>query len=425
MINRDLYLEELKSRMWNDSVKIITGIRRSGKSFLLNSIFYEHLISSGIKEDRIIKFAFDSATDLAKIGEDLIELEKNKRKVSYKKFISYLETLISSKERFYLLLDEVQRLEAFEYVLNGYLSMGNIDIYVTGSNSKFLSSDVITEFRGRGDEIHVMPLSFSEFYGYLKGDVSKRLFEYMTYGGLPRTVLAQSDKQKMNYLSSQLEKTFIKDVVERNNIRNTEELNELMNFVASGISTLINPSKLEKRFMSEKKTHLSTDTISNYMKYLQDAFIIDKALRYDVKGKSYISTPYKVYFEDTGLRNAKLGFRQVEFTHLMENMIYNELKSRGYKVDVGVVETREKNQRKQLEVDFVANEGSQRFYIQSAYDIYSEDKLLQETKSLDNISDSFKKIIITERSIVRHHNDKGYLFLSLEDFLLNQDSCLD
>lgn len=422
MINRDLYLEELKSRMWNDSVKIITGIRRSGKSFLLNSIFYEHLISSGVKEDRIIKFAFDSATDLAKIGEDLIELEKNKRKVSYKKFISYLETLISSKERFYLLLDEVQRLEAFEYVLNGYLSMGNIDIYVTGSNSKFLSSDVITEFRGRGDEIHVMPLSFSEFYGYLKGDVSKRLSEYMTYGGLPRTVLAQSDRQKMKYLSSQLEKTFIKDVVERNNIRNTEKLNELMNFIASGISTLTNPAKLEKRFISEKKVLLSVDTISNYIKYLQDAFIIGKALRYDVKGKSYISTPYKVYFEDTGLRNAKLGFRQVEFTHLMENMIYNELKSRGYKVDVGVVETREKNQRKQLEVDFVANEGSQRFYIQSAYDIYSEDKLLQETKSLDNISDSFKKIIITERSIVRHHNDKGYLFLSLEDFLLNQDS---
>lgn len=422
MINRDLYLEELKSRMWNDSVKIITGIRRSGKSFLLNSIFYEHLISSGVKEDRIIKFAFDSATDLAKIGEDLIELEKNKRKVSYKKFISYLETLISSKERFYLLLDEVQRLEAFEYVLNGYLYMGNIDIYVTGSNSKFLSSDVITEFRGRGDEIHVMPLSFSEFYGYLKGDVSKRLSEYMTYGGLPRTVLAQSDRQKMKYLSSQLEKTFIKDVVERNNIRNTEELNELMNFIASGISTLTNPAKLEKRFISEKKVLLSVDTISNYIKYLQDAFIIDKALRYDVKGKSYISTPYKVYFEDTGLRNAKLGFRQVEFTHLMENTIYNELRYRGYKVDVGVVETREKNQRKQLEVDFVANEGSQRFYIQSAYDIYSEDKLLQETKSLDNISDSFKKIIITERSIVRHHNDKGYLFLSLEDFLLNQDS---
>lgn len=422
MINRDLYLEELKSRMWNDSVKIITGIRRSGKSFLLNSIFYEHLISSGVKEDRIIKFAFDSATDLAKIGEDLIELEKDKRKVSYKKFISYLETLISPKERYYLLLDEVQRLEAFEYVLNGYLSKGNLDIYVTGSNSKFLSSDVITEFRGRGDEIHVMPLSFSEFYGYLKGDVSKRLFEYMTYGGLPRTVLAQSDRQKMKYLSSQLEKTFIKDVVERNNIRNTEELNELMNFIASGISTLTNPAKLEKRFISEKKVLLSVDTISNYIKYLQDAFIIDKALRYDVKGKSYISTPYKVYFEDTGLRNAKLGFRQVEFTHLMENTIYNELRYRGYKVDVGVVETREKNQRKQLEVDFVANEGSQRFYIQSAYGIYSEDKLLQETKSLDNISDSFKKIIITERSIVRHHNDKGYLFLSLEDFLLNQDS---
>ena len=219
-----------------------------------------------------------------------------------------------------------------------------------------------------------------------------------------------------------MEKTFIKDVIERNNIRNTEELNELMNFIASGISTLTNPAKLEKRFISEKKVLLSVDTISNYIKYLQDAFIIDKALRYDVKGKSYISTPYKVYFEDTGLRNAKLGFRQVEFTHLMENTIYNELRYRGYKVDVGVVETREKNQRKQLEVDFVANEGSQRFYIQSAYDIYSEDKLLQETKSLDNISDSFKKIIITERSIVRHHNDKGYLFLSLEEFLLNQDS---
>lgn len=422
MIDRPFYLEKLKTRIWNDSIKIITGIRRCGKSFLLNSIFYEYLINSGVEEDHIIKFAFDSATDLAKIDEDLIELEKNKRKVSYKKFISYIETLISPKEKYYLLLDEVQRLEVFEYVLNGYLSMGNIDIYVTGSNSKFLSSDVITEFRGRGDEIHVMPLSFSEFHHYVGGDVLPRLDEYMTYGGLPRVILAQSIESKTKYLSDQMEKTFLKDVIERHDLKNTEGLNELVNIIASGISCLTNPTKLENRFKADKKANLSADTINKYIEYLKESYILDKVVRYDVKGKTYISTPYKLYFEDVGLRNAKLDFRQVEFSHLMENVIYNELKVRGYKIDVGTVETREGNTKKSLEVDFVVNNGSKRYYIQSALDISSEEKLIQETKSLDYIPDSFKKIVIVNYTFAPKTNEKGYIFLSLEDFLLNQDS---
>lgn len=422
MIERNLYLEKLKSRMWNDCIKIITGIRRCGKSFLLKEIFYNYLISSGVPADRIVVFSFDSALDLESIGEDLVELQRERRKVDYRKFMAHINPLVPKDGRFYLLLDEIQLLDSFEFVLNGYLSLGNIDIYVTGSNSKFLSSDVITEFRGRGDEIHVMPLSFSEFYGYAQGDVTRRLDEYMTYGGLPRTVLAKTDESKMEYLSSQMDRTYMKDVIERNRIRNTEELNELLDFIASGISTLTNPAKLENRFRSEKKVKLSADTISCYIKELKEAYIIDQALRYDVKGKSYISTPYKLYFEDIGLRNARLGFRQVEFTHIMENAIFNELKFRGYKVDVGMVGIREKNESKQLEVDFVANSGSQRFYIQSAYDIHDEEKLAQETKSLDHIPDSFKKVVVTGRNIVPKHNDKGYLFISLADFLLNQDS---
>lgn len=307
--------------------------------------------------------------------------------------------------------------------MNGYLSLGNIDIYVTGSNSKFLSSDVITEFRDRGDEIHLMPLSFSEFFNYSPdADVSRKLDEYMTYGGMPRAVLTSGDEAKMNYLSSQLEKTFLKDVIERNNIKNTEELDELMNIIASGISSLTNPLKMENRFLSEKKVKLSANTISNYIKYLKESYILSQSFRYDIKGNAYISTPFKIYFEDVGLRNAKLDFRQVEYTHIMENVIYNEPRFRGYKVDVGIVKTRENDVRKQLEVDFVANSGNQRYYIQSAYDIADNEKLAQKTKSLNHIGDSFKKIVVVNKNIVPKRNDKGYLFISLADFLLNADS---
>ena len=422
MINRPIYLEQLKNRMWNDSIKVITGIRRCGKSFLLNNIFKEYLIESGISEKNIICFSFDSALDLSKIGEDLIELQKEKRKVDYKKFVNYLETLISSKGQYYIFLDEVQLLDAFEFVLNGYLTRGNFDIYVTGSNSKFLSSDVITEFRGRGDEVHVLPLSFSEFFDYKKGSIEKRIDEYMTFGGLPRTVLAKTNEAKVKYLSDQLEKTFIKDVIDRNSIKNTEELNELIEVLASGISSPTNPLRLENTFRSEKNVKLTADTITNYIKYLQDAFIIKKVLKYNIKGKSYISTPFKIYFEDVGLRNAKLDFRQVEYTHLMENVIYNELRYRGYNVDVGVVEIREHNIRKQLEVDFIANNGSNRYYIQAAYDIPDEEKLQQEVKSLDNIPDSFKKVIVINRDIIPKHNNSGYLFISLRDFLTDPQS---
>ena len=409
--------------MWNDSIKIITGIRRSGKSFLLKNIFTEYLYSIGVNKENIIIFSFDSALDLSLIGEDLVELEKQKRSVDYKKFLNYISPLILPSQRYYMILDEVQRLDSFEFVLNGYLSMGNIDIYVTGSNSKFLSSDVITEFRGRGDEIHLMPLSFSEFFNYSPdADVSRKLDEYMTYGGMPRVVLTNGEEAKMNYLSSQLEKTFLKDVIERNNIRNTEELDELVNIIASGISSLTNPLKLENRFLSEKKVKLSANTISSYIRYLKESYILDQAFRYDIKGRAYISTPFKIYFEDVGLRNAKLDFRQVEYTHIMENVIYNELRFRGYKVDVGIVNTRENDVRKQLEVDFVANCGNQRYYIQSAYDIADSEKMVQETQSLDHIDDSFKKIVVVNRNIVPKRNDKGYLFISLSDFLLNADS---
>ena len=423
MIQRPVYLERLKNRMWNDSIKIITGIRRSGKSFLLKNIFTEYLYSIGVNKENIIIFSFDSALDLSLIGEDLVELEKQKRSVDYKKFLNYISPLILPSQKYYMILDEVQRLDSFEFVLNGYLSMGNIDIYVTGSNSKFLSSDVITEFRGRGDEIHLMPLSFSEFFNYSPdADVSRKLDEYMTYGGMPRVVLTNGEEAKMNYLSSQLEKTFLKDVIERNNIRNTEELAELVNIIASGISSLTNPLKLENRFLSEKKVKLSANTISSYISYLKESYILDQAFRYDIKGRAYISTPFKIYFEDVGLRNAKLDFRQVEYTHIMENVIYNELRFRRYKVDVGIVNTRENDVRKQLEVDFVANCGNQRYYIQSAYDIADSEKMVQETQSLDHIDDSFKKIVVVNRNIVPKRNDKGYLFISLSDFLLNADS---
>ena len=425
-IKRNKYLDMLKIRKHNGFVKVITGIRRCGKSYIMNKIFYEDLLKNGIDENHIIKFAFDSAKDLALIGEDLQKLNKSKQKVNPKKFMNYIESKIVDKEMYYLLLDEVQLLDCFESVLNGYLRENNLDIYVTGSNSKFLSSDVLTEFAGRGDEIHVLPLSFSEFYAYNNDNLDYAFDDYMVYGGLPAIALMQTPEQKISYLKTQIKNVYLKDIVERNNLSGDENLEELLNIIASGISTLTNPSKLENTFKSVKNSKISANTINSYIKYMEDSFIVSKAQRYDVKGKKYINTPYKIYFEDVGLRNAQLDFRQIENTHIMENVIYNELRYRGYLVDVGVVPTRETVngiiERKQLEIDFVANLGSKRYYIQSAYDIPNEQKMIQETKSFDKTKDSFKKIIIVEKSMKPRRTDKGYLIMGVKEFLLDLNS---
>ena len=435
-IKRDKYLEMLKIRMHNGFVKVITGIRRCGKSYLLNEIFYNYLIESGVKESNIIKFAFDSASNLKMIGEDLFQLKKNKQKVNPNKFMDYIEQKIDDKEDYFLLLDEVQNLDCFETVLNGYLRQKNLDIYVTGSNSKFLSKDVLTEFAGRGDEIHILPLSFSEFYacyGESGGESERSLSildyafdDYMVYGGLPAIVNMKTPEQKATYLKTQIDNVYLKDIIERYNLSTEENIGELMNIIASGISTLTNPTKLANTFKTVKNANLSPATINNYIEYMQEAFIISKVNRYDVKGKKYINTPYKIYFEDNGLRNARLDFRQIENTHIMENVIYNELRFRGYNVDVGVVEIRESNGetqvRKQLEIDFIANQGNKRFYIQSAYDIPTSEKMEQETKSFDKVDDSFKKILIVEKSMKPRRNEKGYLMLGVKEFLLDPNS---
>lgn len=425
-IKRDKYLEMLQIRRHNGFIKVITGIRRCGKSYLMNDIFYEKLRQEGVDESHIIKFAFDSAEDLLLIGEDLQDLFINKKKVDPKKFMTFISQRMIDNDMYYLLLDEVQNLGCFEAVLNGYLRKKNMDVYVTGSNSKFLSSDVLTEFAGRGDEIHVLPLSFSEFYANYQDGLDYAFDDYMIYGGLPAVALMKTSEQKSSYLKTQLQNVYLKDLVERNNLNSDENIGELLDIIASGISSLTNPTKLANTFKSIKNTSLSALTIDRYITYMQQAFILSKVNKYDVKGKKYISTPYKIYFEDVGLRNARLDFRQIEETHLMENIIYNELRYRGYNVDVGFVETRENIdgtlKRKQLEIDFVANQGNKRYYIQSAYDIPNEEKMKQETKSLDNIDDSFKKIIVVRNSIKPRHNEKGYLIVGLKEFLLDPNS---
>lgn len=425
-IKRDKYLEMLQIRRHNGFIKVITGIRRCGKSYLMNDIFYEKLRQEGVDESHIIKFAFDSAEDLLLIGEDLQDLFINKKKVDPKKFMTFISQRMIDNDMYYLLLDEVQNLGCFEAVLNGYLRKKNMDVYVTGSNSKFLSSDVLTEFAGRGDEIHVLPLSFSEFYANYHDGLDYAFDDYMIYGGLPAVALMKTSEQKSSYLKTQLQNVYLKDLVERNNLNSDENIGELLDIIASGISSLTNPTKLANTFKSIKNTSLSALTIDRYITYMQQAFILSKVNKYDVKGKKYINTPYKIYFEDVGLRNARLDFRQIEETHLMENIIYNELRYRGYNVDVGFVETRENIdgtlKRKQLEIDFVANQGNKRYYIQSAYDIPNEEKMKQETKSLDNIDDSFKKIIVVRNSIKPRRNEKGYLIVGLKEFLLDPNS---
>ena len=427
-IKREQYLNELIVRKHNTLIKIITGIRRCGKSYLLNTIFYDHLIKSGIKEDHIIKFAFDSANDLSLINEDLIELSLNNRKVDPKKFINYINRQIKDNQMYYLLLDEIQNLGAFESVLNGYLRQNNIDIYVTGSNAKFLSKDIITEFAGRGDEINILPLSFSEFMSTYEGNKEQAFQEYITYGGLPFVCLFKNNEQKINYLKRLFEETYLTDIKKRYNIKNnSEELDELLNILSSSIGSLTNPTKLSNTFKSVKNKSISKTTIAKYIEYIKDSFLIDEVRQYDIKGKKYINSPKKYYFSDLGLRNARINFRQLEQTHSMENIIFNELKLRGFNVDIGIINQRAKdknnqNIRQRLEVNFIANKGSNKIYIQSAFSIHSLEKEQQEQRPLIKINDSFKKVIITSGFISKHYNEQGILIMNIYDFLLDPNS---
>ena len=423
-IKRDYYLNKLISRKANGLIKVITGVRRCGKSYLLNTLFFRHLLDSGVSDDHIIKFAFDSADDLYLIGESLIELQKHNQKVDPEKFMAYIRSRIVDKGMYYLLLDEVQMLDSFEAVLNGYLRKDNMDVFVTGSNAKFLSSDIITEFAGRGDEIHMYPLSFSEFMTYFKGDKYEGLSQYMLYGGIPLVVLRENEKDKATTLDNLFSEIYIRDIVARHGVRKKGELEDLLNIVSSAVGSLTNPEKLKNTFHSVKKSRITSATIKKYLGYFEDSFLLESAHRYDIKGKAYIETPKKYYFSDLGLRNARLNFRQYEPTHTMENVIYNELRMRGYSVDVGVVPVAEKDQkgqviRKQLEVDFVCNLGSGRYYIQSAYSIPDEEKRAKETRPFTKIEDSFKKIVITNDVVPPQYDNRGIFTINIYDFLLD------
>ena len=409
-IKRDYYLKELIDRIDNGLIKIITGIRRCGKSYLLNVIFKNYLLGEGIDKEHIIQLSLDENRNKKYLDPDILD--------------SYIRNLIKDNNRYYLLLDEVQEVKDFEYVLIGFMHISNLEIYVTGSNSKFLSSDIVTEFRGRGDEIRVYPLSFSEFYSVYNGSEEKALNEYYTFGGLPLTVLSKTDNTKINYLRTQKDNVYINDIVDRNKIQNKEELEMLVQIVASDIGCLTNPLKLSNNFKERDNLSTMTDkTIYNYLGYLQDAFMIEKARRFDVRGKRFIETPQKYYFTDMGIRNSFIDFRQSEeISHIMENVIYIELKKRGYNVDVGSVEIREGNKKKQLEIDFVANKGNNKIYIQSALEMKTADKVKQEQKSLLNVNDFFKKIIIVGDNIKKSRYDNGIILMSIYDFLLDENS---
>lgn len=411
-IKRNSYLKQLISGKLNGLIKIVTGIRRCGKSYLLFKIFRNHLLEQGVTPDHIISLALD----------DIL----NEEYCDPKKLVLYIKENIKDSQIHYVLLDEVQMVDNFVGALNSLLHIDNVDVYVTGSNSKFLSSDIATEFRGRGDEIRIYPLSFSEFLSEYNGDKNDAWRDYITYGGLPLILSLESSQQKSNYLHNLYQTVYLKDLIDRNGIKKAVEFDALTKVMASSIGSPCNPNKLSNTFKSVSNTDLSSITIDNYLGFLQDAFLLEKASRYDIKGKKYIGTLSKYYFVDMGLRNCLLGFRQIEETHLMENVIYNELRSRGYLVDVGVVETRTRTEnqgmlRKQLEIDFVVNNGSKRYYIQSALSLPNEEKIEQEMASLKNVSDSFQKIIIVKDNIVPHHNESGILFINLYDFLLNRE----
>ena len=412
-IGRDVYLNKLISKRHNGLIKVVTGMRRCGKSYLLFNLFKEYLVNEGVAENHIIEIAFDSF--------------ENKRYRDPEVLFPYIMEKMSDERMDYVLLDEVQMLDDFESVLNSLGRKQNVDVYVTGSNAKFLSKDIITEFRGRGDEVHMYPLTFGEFMSVYDGDKQEGWRDYVLFGGIPLVLGFETADQKSDFLKSLFEETYISDITGRNNIRNKAELEELLNILSSAIGSLTNPSKLSATFKSVKNKSISKDTIIKYIDYLRDSFLIDSAIRYDIKGKKYINTPSKYYFTDLGLRNARLNFRQVEETHVMENIIFNELKVRGYNVDVGVVVMNEvdkngKKIRKQLEVDFVCNKGSKRFYIQSAYALPDKEKMEQEQRSLVNTGDGFKKIIITKDAVAPLYNEEGILVMSVYDFLLNPDS---
>ena len=412
-IRRDTYLNKLISKRHNGLIKVITGLRRCGKSYLLFDLFREYLRKSQIPDDHIIEMAFDAY--------------ENKKYRDPEIFFPYLAERINDQDQYYVLLDEVQLLGDFESILNSLVRRKNVDVYVTGSNAKFLSKDIITEFRGRGDEVHMYPLTFAEFMSVYEGEKADGWRDYVLYGGIPLVLTFTTPDQKGDFLKSLLEETYISDIIGRNNVRNKAELEELLNILSSSIGSLTNPSKLSATFKSVKHTTISKVTIKRYIDYLEDAFLIDSAIRYDIKGKKYIDTPSKYYFTDLGLRNARLNYRQVEETHAMENIIFNELKVRGYNVDVGVVVMNEtdpagKKIRKQLEIDFVCNKGSKRYYIQSAFAMQDEKKMQQEQRSLVNTGDGFKKIIITKDAIAPLYNEEGVLVMSVFDFLLNPDS---
>ena len=424
-IKRDFYLNKLIKRKNNGLVKVITGIRRCGKSYLLNTIFYHYLLENGVSKDHIIRFAFDSADDLYLIGENLIELEKKNRKANPEKFMSYIRSKTVDSEMYYLLLDEVQMLDCFETVLNGYLRKDNMDVYVTGSNAKFLSSDIITEFAGRGDEIHMYPLSFSEFISVYQGDKYEGLSQYMLYGGIPMVVLKNGDADKAAVLNNLFDEIYIRDILKRNKIKNQGELKDLLNILSSAVGSLTNPEKLKNTFRTVKKSKITATTIKKYLDYFEDSFLMEAVHRYDIRGKAYIETPKKYYFSDLGLRNSRINFRQFEQTHMMENVLYNELRMRGYNVDVGVVTIAQKDSngkviRKQLEVDFVCNAGSKRYYIQSAYSMPDEKKQAQEIRPFRKIDDSFKKIVVTKDIVPLHYDENGILIMNIYDFLLDQ-----
>ena len=428
-IHRDYYLDKLIKRKNNGLVKVITGIRRCGKSYLLNNIFYHYLADSGVREDHIIRFAFDSADDLVLIGESPIKIEKEKRGADPEKFMAYIRSRVTDDDMYYLLLDEIQMLDCFEAVLNGYLRKDNMDIYVTGSNAKLLSKDVATEFAGRGDEIHLYPLSFAEFMSVYHGDKYEGLSEYMLYGGIPIVVLRESAAEKAAILKNLFDEIYIRDITKRNRIKNIGEMEDLLNVLSSSIGSLTNPEKLRNTFRTLKKSKITSPTIKKYLNYFEDSFLVESAQRYDIKGKAYIETPKKYYFSDLGLRNARINFRQFEQTHSMENVIYNELRMRGYNVDVGIVPIAEKDSngkviRKQLEVDFVCNLGSVRYYIQSAFSLPDESKRLQEIRPFRKIDDSFKKVIITKDIVRPFYDEFGILTINIYDFLLNP-GCLE
>lgn len=412
-IKRDVYLNKLIRKKKNGLIKVVTGVRRCGKSYLLFRLFHDHLLDAGVPKDHIIEVALDDRSNKALRDPDAT--------------LQYVKENIRDKKDYYIVLDEVQYLNEFEDVLNSLLHIRNVDIYVTGSNSKFLSSDVITQFRGRGDEIHVYPLSFLEYTSAWQGTLEEAWDDYLVYGGLPLILSMEAQEDKAEYLRALFQKVYISDIVERHSVRNKAELDELVDVLASAIGSYTNQNKLAKTFKSIKGKTISDKTIKNYIDYLIDSFLISKVTRYDIKGRKYIGSPSKYYFEDVGLRNARLGFRQVEPTHLMENIIYNELRIRGYHVDVGVVEhyaTNEDGKRgkKQLEVDFVATRGSEKYYLQSAFAMPTADKMNQERRSLLSIPDSFRKMIIVGDNIKVRRDENGIITVGLRNFLLDKDS---